>query len=161
MLEGLDFISSISLDALHKREDTTEENKELALFKFFQNYVNILEGIKTQIKNIHWASLKLPNRDKRGAHLYLDELIEEIDKFQDLVAESAMGITNVSFEFNSVYGVSFQASSTSELMKYMQDETLKFYDSIPDKSICSGIKSETEVFILRINQFIYRFKLTE
>lgn len=55
--------------------------------------MNVLEGIKTQTKNVHWASLKLPNRDKRGAHLYLDDFLEEVGDFQDLVAESAMGIT--------------------------------------------------------------------
>ena len=142
-------------------ESTVEENKEFNLFKFFQDFVNVLEGIKTQIKNIHWASLKLPNRDRRGAHLYLDDLVELVDKFQDFVAESAMGITNVSFEFNSVYGHSFQCSTTQELMDYIIKETTRFYDSIPDKTICVGIKSETETFILNLNQFVYRFKLTE
>ena len=29
-------------------------------FDIFLHFVNVLEGIKTQIKNVHWASLKLP-----------------------------------------------------------------------------------------------------
>lgn len=137
------------------------EYKSSNMFNFFQNYVNILEGVKTQIKNIHWASLKLPNRDKRGAHLYLDDFLEVVGDFQDKVAECAMGITGTSFDFNTVHGIAFNASSTRELMMYIQDKTKEFYEGISDKTICSGIKSETEVFIVNINQYQYRFSLTD
>ncbi len=142
-----------------KVEDQSEE--EVELFRFFSNYVNILEGIKTQIKNVHWASLKLPNRGKRGAHLYLDDFLEVIADFQDLVAESAMGITGVSFEFNTVHGIPFSATSTQELMKYIQQKTKEFYEGIPDTTVCAGIKSEVETFILNINQYKFRFMLTD
>ncbi len=130
-------------------------------FNLFLNYVNVLEGIKTQVKNIHWASLKLPNSDKRGAHLYLDDFVEVIGDFQDLVAENAMGITGVSFDFNTVHGTPFNASSTEELMTYIKDKTISFYTSLPDNPIYAGIKSETETFINNIIIYIYRFKLTE
>lgn len=145
------------------KEDITEEENTMgnSLFHFFHTYVNVLEGIKTQIKNVHWASLKLSNVDKRGAHLYLDDLLEEVEDFQDLVAESAMGITGVSFDFNTVHGTPFSTSSTSELMDYIKNKSTEFYSSIPQTPICAGIKSETETFILKINQFVFRFNLTK
>lgn len=149
------------LEGFQREETVMEEGKDAGLFRFFHEYVNVLEGIKTQTKNVHWASLKLPNRDKRGAHLYLDDFLEEVGDFQDLVAESAMGITGVSFDFNTVHGTPFNATSTKEFMKYVQDKTKGFYDGIPDTTICAGIKSETEVFILKINQYVFRFMLTE
>ena len=46
-------------------------------------------------------------------------------------------------------------------MDYVQRKALEFYDAIPETAICAGIKSETEVFILNINQYVFRFKLTE
>lgn len=145
------------------REDShkEEEGKDVHLFRFFQDYINVLEGIKTQVKNIHWSSPKLPNRDKRGAHLYLDDLLEDIDSFQDVVAEAAMGATGVVFDFNSVYGTSFSVSSTGDLLKYIQSKTCEFYDRIPNDSHYVGIRSETETFILKLGQYVYRFKLTE
>lgn len=141
--------------------DEEETHSSSSIFNFFLTYVNVLEGIKTQIKNVHWASLKLPNSDKRGAHLYLDDFLEVVGNFQDLVAESAMGITGESFEFNTVRGVPFHASSTDELIKYIQNKTVEFYDAIPKETIYAGIKSETETFILNINQYVFRFKLTD
>lgn len=141
--------------------DEEETHSDDSIFNFFLTYVNVLEGIKTQIKNVHWASLKLPNSDKRGAHLYLDDFLEVVGNFQDLVAESAMGITGESFEFNTVKGVPFHASSTDELIKYIQNKTVEFYDAIPKETIYAGIKSETETFILNINQYVFRFKLTD
>lgn len=141
--------------------DEEETHSRSSIFNFFLTYVNVLEGIKTQIKNVHWASLKLLNSDKRGAHLYLDDFLEVVGNFQDLVAESAMGITGESFEFNTVKGVPFHASSTDELIKYIQNKTVEFYDAIPKETIYAGIKSETETFILNINQYVFRFKLTD
>lgn len=141
--------------------DEEETHSRSSIFNFFLTYVNVLEGIKTQIKNVHWASLKLPNSDKRGAHLYLDDFLEVVGNFQDLVAESAMGITGESFEFNTVRGVPFHASSTDELIKYIQNKTVEFYNAIPKETIYAGIKSETETFILNINQYVFRFKLTD
>lgn len=97
--------------------DEEETHSRSSIFNFFLTYVNVLEGIKTQIKNVHWASLRLPNSDKRGAHLYLDDFLEVVGNFQDLVAESAMGITGESLNstllevFHSLLQVQMNSSS--------------------------------------------------
>ena len=130
-------------------------------FDIFLDFVNVLEGVKTQIKNVHWASLKLPNNDKRGAHLYLDDFVEIVGDFQDTVAESAIGITGISFEFNTVHGTPFNASSTKDLMCYIKDKTLSFYANLPETPLYAGIKSETETFINNIVIYTFRFRLTE
>lgn len=130
-------------------------------FNIFLHFVNVLEGIKTQIKNVHWASLKLPNSDKRGAHLYLDDFVDIVGDFQDTVAESAIGITGISFDFNTVSGIPFTATSTTQLMEYIKSKTIEFYNSLPSSPIYAGIKSETETFINNIVIYTFRFKLTE
>lgn len=141
--------------------DIDVESKDSSEFNIFLDFVNVLEGIKTQIKNIHWASLKLSNRDKRGAHLYLDDFIEVVGDFQDTVAESAIGITGTSFDFNTVHGTPFSASNTTELMEYIKNKTTMFYNSLPSLPIYAGIKSETETFINNIVIYTFRFRLTE
>lgn len=127
---------------------------------FFIGYLNILEGMKTKIKNFHWAAKKLSNADKRGTHLYLDEFLDIVSDFQDKVAESYQGILG-EMNVDSIAGVSISCSSTSELISYIIDKTTQFYNGMPTDSIYSGIKSETEVFILNLNKYKYLFRLTE
>lgn len=142
-------------------DDVSVESPMSNEFNIFLHFVNVLEGVKTQIKNVHWASLKLPNSDKRGAHLYLDDFVDIVGDFQDTVAESAIGITGTSFDFNTVHGVSFNASNTKELMEYIKNKTLEFYNSLPSNAMYAGIKSETETFINNIIIYTFRFRLTE
>lgn len=127
---------------------------------FFITYINVLEGVKTKIKNLHWAAKKLPNADKRGAHLYLDELLEIVQDFQDTVAESSQGILGI-MDTSAVCGTSFNCSSTKELVDYMKVKTEDFYVNLPAGSDYAGIKSETEVFIKDITKYTYLFQLTE
>lgn len=142
-------------------DDVSVESPMSNEFNIFLHFVNVLEGVKTQIKNVHWASLKLPNSDKRGAHLYLDDFVDIVGDFQDTVAESAIGITGTSFDFNTVHGISFNASNTQELMEYIKSKTLEFYNGLPSSAIYVGIKSETETFINNIVIYTFRFRLTE
>lgn len=127
---------------------------------YFLNYLNILEGVKTRVKNVHWAAKRLPNSDKLGAHRLLDDLLSLVSDFQDLVAEQSMGHYGP-IEMNSVQGVSFQASTPKELLEYIYGATSSFYDSIPQNDCFIGIKSECEVFIGEIKKLFYLFNLTE
>ncbi len=43
-------------------------NSELT---FFTTFISVLEGIKTRIKNLHWASEKLDIRDKKRCSFIL------------------------------------------------------------------------------------------
>lgn len=127
---------------------------------YFISYLNVLEGIKSKIKNLHWAAKKLPNADKRGAHLYLDEFLDIVVEFQDTVAESSQGILGI-METNAICGTPFTCSSTKELVDYMKSKTEDFYNNLPSGTDYVGIKSETEVFIKDITKYNYLFQLTE
>ena len=124
------------------------------------DFINILEGVKTRIKNMHWASKKIANSDKRGVHLYLDDLLGVIGDFQDTIAESSQGIYG-SMNLDSVSGVQFIASTPKELVAYIQDKTALFYDGLPQTTSCAGIKSETEVLIKDLQKYQFLFSLTE
>lgn len=128
--------------------------------QMFIDYINILEGIKTRIKNMHWAAKRLPNLNKVNAHLYLDDLLGIVSDFQDTIAESSQGIYG-SMELQAISGVSFTATSTSDLMNYIRDNTMEFYSKLANNSVYSGIRSETEVFIKDIQKYKYLFNLTD
>lgn len=128
--------------------------------QFFINFINVLEGAKTKIKNLHWAAKNLPNSDKRGAHLYLDDFLEIVGDFQDTIAESSSGICG-EMGVNAIAGVSIQCSTPRELLDHLLMKTTEFYEAIPTSTEFVGIKSETEVFILNLTKYKYLFRLTE
>lgn len=145
------------LTSIYESERDDIGNSELM---FFITYINTLEGVKTKIKNLHWAAKRLPIQDKRGAHLYLDDFLDIVAGFQDTVAESSQGILGI-MELNDVIGTPVPVISPKELLTYVKDKTIRFYDNMPSSSIYSGIKSETETFIKDINKYTYLFQLTE
>lgn len=124
------------------------------------DFINILEGVKTRIKNMHWASKKIANSDKRGVHIYLDDLLSVIANFQDMLAESSQGIYG-SMNLDSISAVSFTAGTPKELVGYIQGKTSEFYTGIPDTPSLAGIKSETEVLIKDLQKYQFLFSLTE
>ena len=52
--------------------------------EFFINFINKLEGYKTKCKNLHWAA------PKKNIHVYLDDFLEKVKDFQDILAEGYM-----------------------------------------------------------------------
>ena len=140
--------------------DMEIDNKDTGLLAFFINYLSVLEGIKTKTKNLHWGAEKLPNRDKRGAHLYLDDFLEVISDFQDTIAESCQGLLG-SMGLDAVHGIHFPATGTSDFVDYIRSRTIEFYVNLPKSTEYVCIKSETETFIVNIDKYKYLFKLTE
>ena len=128
--------------------------------QYFISYINVLEGAKTKIKNLHWGAKNLPNADKRGAHLYLDDFLDIVSEFQDTVAESSSGILG-EMSLNAISGVSLSCTTPGELINILLDKTTSFYDNLPSGTQYVGIKSETEVFIKDLTKYKYLFRLTE
>lgn len=127
---------------------------------FFIAYINFLEGVKTKIKNLHWAARKLPVNGKRGAHIYLDDFLDIVSDFQDTIAETSQGIHG-HMGLNDIQGTPIEALCPGELIKVIMERTIPFYENIPTETIYVGIKSETETFIKDLNKYKYLFELTE
>lgn len=128
--------------------------------QYFINYINVLEGAKTKIKNLHWGAKNLPNADKRGAHLYLDDFLEIVDDFQDTIAESSSGILG-EMDLNAISGIGMTSTTPRDLINTLLDKTTSFYDNLPTGTQYVGIRSETEVFIKDLTKYKYLFRLTE
>ena len=128
--------------------------------QYFINYINVLEGAKTKIKNLHWGAKNLPNADKRGAHLYLDDFLGIVSDFQDTIAESSSGILG-EMDLNDISGIGMTSTTPRDLINTLLDKTVSFYDNMPSGTQYVGIKSETETFIKDLTKYKYLFRLTE
>lgn len=125
--------------------------------KTFIDYINVLEGYKTKIKNLHWASKKLVNYYTDPIHKRLDTFLDIVIEFQDSVAEKAMGIHG-DIEVNAIKGIDILESDPLLLLENLLSTTEVFYYTLTGCTY-SGIKSETELFIANINNQKYLFNL--
>lgn len=127
---------------------------------YFINFINVLEGVKTRIKNLHWAAKKLPVNEHKGAHEYLDDFLEIVSDFQDTVAESSQGILGHMSQEN-IQGTPIEVISPADLLRTLIEKTVSFYEGMPKETVYVGIKSETETFIKDLTKYKYLFELTE
>ncbi len=119
---------------------------------YFIKYLNILEGFKTKIKNLHWAAFAM------NIHVRLDELLEIVSDFQDSVAEESMGIHG-QLGPNVISGTPCECVDPLAMLESLKQKTVTFYKGLGDKVDYVGIKSETETFIHELNKYLYLFRL--
>ncbi len=121
---------------------------------YFINYLNVLEGYKTKIKNLHWAAFAL------NIHVKLDDLLDTVNDYQDSIAEDCMGIYG-KMAPNVIQGVSCSHTDPLSMLEGLKEKVNQFYDGLEQNAQMSGIRSETEVFIHELNKFTYLFKLSK
>lgn len=115
-------------------------------------YINLLEGYKTRIKNLHWSSSNI------NMHTKLDELLDIVTDYQDNLAEEVMGIFG---KFNSfmLRGTECIIINPNILIVDIINSTNVFYKTISEDAIFAGIKSELETFIHVLNKYNYLLSL--
>lgn len=121
--------------------------------EFFLDYICFLEATKTSCKALHWGIVNTEIRDKRGAHIYLDEFLEVISSYQDMIVEVTQGIIGNYITPTNIKGKEIQYPNTPhELCQLILDNVFKFYEKISNAAYV-GIKSETETFIKDIQKY--------
>ena len=118
------------------------------------NFINIIEGWKTKCKNLHWSA------PKKNIHVYLDEFLSILSDYQDSLAEEYQGIER-RIQPNEIKGNSGSATNALDFICEVRDETINFYNSLPQEPLYKGIISECETFIHNINKYKYLFGLCD
>lgn len=111
------------------------------------NYINILEGYKSYIKNCHWSAKNM------NEHELCDKIADTINENQDEIAEIAQGLFGkIKMKELDSKGMNF--TSTKVLLKELIGDTNKFYKTINgDKFI--GMRSVVESFLGELNKYQY------
>lgn len=124
-------------------------------------YLNCLEGYKTLIKNFHWSSGLLSSYMGDPIHLRLDELLDEVNDYQDKIAEGGMGIYGM-IPIGAICGEMCTCFDPIEMLGVMLQEAIKFYEQLEkceNRIKVSGLISETEVFIQTIHKYKFLFNI--
>ena len=129
---------------------------------FFLDYISFLEGVKTHCKVMHWGIANIENiRDKKGAHIYLDDFLEIISDYQDMIAEITQGILGNYIKLNKIKGKSIPegvAENPHDFCVWLLKNVISFYNLLTFDFMI-GIKSETETFIKDIQKYNYLLNL--
>ena len=136
-------------------------NKNQSQEEFFLDYINFLEGIKTHCKAMHWGIMNVDVKSKRGAHIYLDDFLEIISNYQDMIAETTQGIFGNFITLKNIKGKPVPegvAETPHDFCQWLQNNVITFYNMLTAPALV-GIKSETETFIKDIQKYNYLFNL--
>lgn len=123
------------------------EDKEI-----FRDYLNFIEGAKTRIKNLHWTE------EDNAKHVYLDELSEDVSKFEDKIAEA--GQANFGrFKDGEIVGDDIQTSDPIMIVDLLLDMTSSFRSKLNEKLVYNGEISWVDDFLATLKQSKYRLQL--
>ena len=123
------------------------EDKEI-----FRDYLNFIEGAKTRIKNLHWTE------EDNAKHVYLDELSEEVSKFEDKIAEA--GQANFGrFKDGEIVGMDIQTSDPVMIVDLLLDMTSGFRSKLNERLVYNGEISWVDDFLATLKQIKYRLQL--
>ena len=131
-----------------------QETQDISSNEFFINFLNRIEGWKTKCKNLHWAA------PKKNIHVYLDEFLEVLSDYQDSLAEEYQGILG-HMAPNVIKGTPSDVLNAMDLIIEVKNNTLNFYETIPEGAIYAGIRSECETFIHDVLKYKYLFELCD
>lgn len=127
--------------------DDKVEGKEI-----FRDYLNFIEGAKTRIKNLHWSE------EDNAKHVYLDELSEEVSKFEDKIAEA--GQANFGrFKDGEIIGIDIQTSDPIMIVDLLFDMTSSFRSKLNERLVYNGEISWVDDFLATLKQSKYRLQL--
>lgn len=118
----------------------------------YKEFLCVLEGFKTKFKNLHWSAYS------NSIHVRIDELIDKISEYQDILAEEIQGIQG-QFDPNFLKGTNFDFNCPHEAITNLISRTDSFYSKLPQSSDFAGVKSECEAFITSIHKYKYLFNL--
>lgn len=144
----------IILKNINMGNSNSSENNQNTLqgIDLFIHNLNLLEGYKTRLKNLHWSAAN------DMIHQRIDQMLSATNDFQDSIAEEAMGIHN-QFGPAMINGIQCLITDPISLLEDIKSKMNIFYKAICGNELYCGIESEIELFFHEINKHIYLFRI--
>lgn len=120
-------------------------------------FLNALEGYKTKTKELHWASKRFLAQ-RGNIHELLDDLLDIISDYQDIVAEVGQSFLGV-IQFNTFKAIPCDATCPLVLIQCLEDQALELKRNYGNDIKWSGIINATDDYIQNIQQKKYLLQL--
>ena len=125
--------------------------------RIVQQFVNRLEGYKTAVKNMHWASRNL------SQHKLMDDIAGSLADFQDKIAEVEQAISGRA-KLNTLKPQPYNTDDPKKLLGDILKDTRAFYKHIQNYGEdYIGMRSDCEAYIsdLQRQQYLLDFTVNE
>lgn len=99
------------------------------------NYLKFLEGIRINIKGIHWSTRETKT------HKVSSDLIKILDELQDSIAEDMQGFYGMRLKVGDLIPTDSKLESLPDIIKVVLNETIVLKASIVDIDGLDGIVS--------------------
>lgn len=140
-------------DTVSKKEKEDElEKSERKDKSIFNTYLNLLEGAKTRLKNIHWGE------EDNSKHVYLDDLSENVSEFEDKIAEAGQAGFG-RFKDGEIQGDEVEESDPIAICQMIFDKTVEFRKELAGRDEYNGEVSWIDDFLATLKQSKYRLQL--
>lgn len=102
-----------------------------------------LDGYKTRIKNIHWSSKLLPYIEKNKVHEHMDEILDLVSDYEDVIAENYMGSFGV-LPMGFLRGEQPETNDPMELLDVIKKDLEGFHERYSSSAEYIGMINATE-----------------
>lgn len=117
-------------------------------------YINIVEGWKSGIKNIHWDAQNM------SQHKLCDDIADAIAEFQDQVAEVEQSISG-NLPFNDLKPTPYKITDFESFIEDVIEGTTEFYHTLSNKGDeYIGMRSDCESFLSKMQRNLYLCRFT-
>ena len=120
------------------------------------NFLCYLESFKSKFKNLHWSAANLTY------HRAIDELLDDLNEFQDEVAETFQGFLGEQFQPNFLVGrPSIKSICPMETICLLIEAVDGFCETFKDDYKLNGILNSINDFQQELLKHRYLFMLAE
>lgn len=112
-------------------------------------YIKYLEGVRIRLREIHWSV------DKNSLHKLTDDMISEIEKTEDDIAEDLMGFCGFRIKVGEVVPNIPSASELGAVISELTEKTIELEASIEGDKKFNGIINVLDDLIHYLNKSDY------
>lgn len=123
--------------------------KYMALKNTIIDFLGALEGYHETCKMLHWSTTN------HSEHLLLDKIDEDILKFEDRLAEAAMGRFNTRYGIGTLKAMLPHAENTEKMINELEDDILKLKKEIGDEPKYAGLHNILDDMMENVNTYNY------
>lgn len=132
-------------------DDISDEQQDelLTPAEAILNFLKNLEGVRTNLKEIHWST------KKTSVHNITSDFMKAVDEMEDEIAEDMQGLYGIRICIGQLVPVEWHKENLDMLIIDLLDLTITLKASINGVPGLSGVVSILDDFMHKMNKFGY------
>lgn len=151
---GVDLLASAIISASNGESEEHCAPTEQSPADMVLEYIKKLEGYRIRIREIHWSA------DSHSLHILADSLMEDLESYEDSVAEDFMGLIGYRIQVGAVVPKLPKATEIKSLIDEIINDSLTLKNCIDGLPKWTGMVNLIDDCIHTLNKSKYLADLT-